>query len=338
MIISTAPMYGIGASGLRAAADAIKVSSHNIANVDTAGFVKSDTVFTERAIRAGVDASAVKPDVKYVNEEFLIANKQAVADDIILKAMNSLEYNARNAGVGNAWNSFVSEVYDFRQKGDPGSNKEFVDMTGAMVSETYNKWVDSISQTKNEYQKAIDNARQRLVQVQVQLATATDDVVKKTLADELSTIEGEIKGNGEIITKVIPTVEAKVDAAMTEVVKKVNTELGSQTFSLEGSKLNYDPSKVTGQQLTQSSITGDTLPKMIGDILHQLGIAINRKEVDTTSSLNARDRANENYQRLAGVDIVEETVKIQRAKAMYEACAKCIQVENENFKTLLAIV
>ncbi len=338
-IISNAQMFGIGSSGLAAAQAQIKVASHNIANADTNGFVRSDVVYTERAIRAGVDAAAVRRFDSNMERAKNESIKLVVSDETVQRTLKDLEFSARNSNIADTWDSFVGAVYDFRQKGNPAGNKANVDHYGKQLAADINTWSSSVADVKANIQKQQNIDADRLVQLQVQLSLITDDTVRSSVQEELSTLEGKMRGQGDLITRVIPDLEGKFDAVLDKAIAKINTEFGSSPITRTSTGVvHYDSNQLTGAQIVTSSITGDTLATAMGDILQQLGIVSHQIDTQTLSDTEAKQRLLDSYQQMFGVNVVDETMKIQRATQLYDAMSKVIQIEKENFDTLIAIV
>lgn len=339
MIISSAPMFGIGSSGLRAATDMIKVSSNNIANADTPGFVRSDVVFSERVIRAGVDASVMSRYDANIEGAKNVSAGLIAQDAAMTTGMSALEVTTRTANVGSSWGDFVSAVYDFRQRGNPTGNKANVDSYGSQVAKEYNAWTDRVAAIKADYEAQMVRDQARAVQIQVQLATVGDPTTQSALREEFATLQGKMQGTGDIVTKIIPDLTNKANIAMDAAMAKVNSEMGMSPFgrNLNG-KVTYDASQVTGPGLASSSIASDSIAKVMDQVMQQIGIITHQTDVQAASDSALQKAALDAFQSASGVNITDEAVKLKRAQAMYEACAKCIQVEDSNFKSLLAIM
>lgn len=339
MIISNGTLYSIGASGLKAAETQIQVSSNNIANSDSVGFTRSDVILTERAVRAGVDAAAI---TRYDQAQEAIKNKIAMAvsaDQTVTAAMNTLDMGAKSSGVANSWNNFVTSVYDFRQQGDPTAKKTLVDNYGSQLTSDYNNWFNSITELKSSTQIQQQKDQTQLAQLQIQLSAVSDDTTKAMIREQLSQLEGKITGQGDIVTKIIPSLELKANAAMDAAMAKVNVELGATAFTrATDGTTTYNRSAITGIKLINCTMTGDTMAKMISDILQHIGTTLSQQNNQNMNDSNIQQATNDAYKTAYGVDITTETLKIQRAQRMYEACAKCIQAEDANMKTLLAIM
>lgn len=339
MIISSAGLFSIGSSGLKAADEQIRISSNNIANSNTVGFTRSDAVYTERAIRAGVDVAAVNSyDVNLERAKNDAANAVAF-DGVAADAMAKLSNGAMNAGVGESWSNFVGAVYDFRMKGDPTASKKMVDGYGQQVADSYNKWKSGLDVYAIELKQQISADQARATQLQVQISTTQDATTKNALTEELSSIQGKLQGMGEVALKVIPNLKSAADVAMDAAVQKVNSEMGVAALSRNtGGDITYNSNAVTGQVLVSASITGDTIANAVSAVLQQLAMIQQQYNAKQSADKNQQTDLLVVYQKQVGVDVVSESLKVQRAQRMYEACSKCIQVENENLKTIIGIV
>ena len=343
--ISSSNALEIGYSGLYAAQKQIEVTSNNIANANTQGFARSDLHYAERNVRAGVDVSAYSTYDTNLNAAQNLDTQQVAKDTAMQTAFNDLSNKASNSGIAQAWDNFTAQVIDFRQKGDPNGNKRLIDQAGHTLSDAISKWQTTVQQSKQSIQDNMALDQKDLDSLKGQLQVTSDPTIKAQIQSQIATIQGRMEGNNAVLVTIFPELDKQTDAAMSAAANQVNTELGKNVLQYTGTlpngqrvgKMTYDSNALTGKDVVNSSITTDTISRALGTILTQIGYwnKENQTKLDAANaSLQASSKA---VQDASGVDLVRESVDLVRAQNMYQAMAKVMDIDNQNFKTLLGI-
>ena len=349
----------IAATGLLAFRKATELTSNNIANANTEGFIKDRAIFSELprvdGIGSGVRMDPAKADglLDNVNDAILdieteVGYGEGVEDGLALVPVDS-------------FTDIMDKVAEFKN-----STAELADDPDSAVIRTKfisasNDLMNSVNSLNQTFDNSINSINKSigLNQQQIDVLKDSDDFADQK---EWAKLEGYNEGLKAVADEIIPNIQSIANIAIDTFTGRINevykdgTNQNGDTNTLlfnDGAVVPQTARDVSaGTTAGDNSIAMGMLEAIDGGNRSEFStIRDELIQADFTFSMaletNTGDLSRDEFymkqlkaakQEQYGVDLDQEAVNLLKYKQAYEAMAKVIKADDEMFRSLLNVV
>ncbi len=155
-------IFNIGKHGMMAQQTAMQVTSHNLANVNTAGYSRQEVVFTEGMplnsspgqLGTGVDATAIKRKYDSFIEGQLTGNREALGNlDVQRGAMSKIEnlfYDSNGTGINTLLSQFFNSLQDLSANPAGTAERGSILSSAGVLADAMNSAYSSLEQLQKD--------------------------------------------------------------------------------------------------------------------------------------------------------------------------------------------
>jgi len=284
-------MLSIGSSGLRAAQAALDVTSQNIANAATAGYVKRSVSLSELSSTGtgtsygvvsqwGVRVTGITRDVdSFAQSEVRRTGSDAARADTLVTGLTSVSDAVDNSNVYASITAFQSALSKLTASPTDSSLRANVLAAAGNVAQSFNTASTSLASAQSGFQLAatdgvaqVNTLATSLAKLNQSIATETDPSSQATLLDQRDTMLQQLSQYGDVTTTIASngTVNVQMGGASGPMLVTGSTAstmamsqdaTGAISYTLGGSALTLSGGSLAGtQQAMAASISaGSTL-------------------------------------------------------------------------------
>jgi len=310
-------MISIAASGTRAAQAALDITSQNIANASTTGYVRRSVNQTELSSKStsssagdisqnGVLVTGIARNVDaFQQSEVRRTNSDATRADTLVTGLTTVSDAVDNSGVYSAITSYQTAVSNLTATPTDSSLRANVVASATTMAQSFNVASTSLASAQSGLQQSassgvtqVNQLAKSLAQLNLQISSDTDPLNDNaTLLDQRDSILQQMSSYGDITTTIAANNVVKVQMGGASGPTLVGTDGTSSTlamatasdgtvsFTLGGSALTLSGGSLAGQQQTLTSAA--TAKTSLDGIANSLMTAVNTNQtsgVDLTGA------------------------------------------------------
>jgi len=328
----------IALSALQVADQVAAMSTNNIANVNTPGFHRLVENNVELGFNSGVKTNISQKKDQYL-ESSLNAAQNSFSESLALKeGLKQLDDTLSNTDVTTSYDNFLSSNQQLLlNPNDPIRQKDF-DIKGKAFTDSLKNLTQAFNQIQKQIQQKLDLNSIELQSVKSELsrlaAKPMDDATSNqisALETRLQSLTGSVSGYNKLLSSIIPPIVGQYFNARNTITQGINDKYGKQLIDASGN-WNYTPG---GNNVDLANFDNGSFISKMGTLLTSVGSQNSNNDLTNTSQGNILDSLKIQAQESYGVNLVDETVKIQEYQKMYQAAAMVIKAENEMIGSLL---
>jgi len=314
------------------------MSSKNIANADTPGYHRLEETNYDMGSNSGVRTEIRRKQDQYLELELNLAQKSSAESTALKEGLDQLDSAISDSGVTAAYDNFMNSTRELSfSPNNPIRQKDF-DIKGKALTDSMNALTEQFSQIQSFIKQRLDLTSIELQSVQADLTRLASQPMSDEVANQISALQsraqiltGSISGYNKLMSSIIPPIVGQFFDAKQKIADSINTSYGKPLIDTNG-MWKYTPN---GDVTALAQIDGGNFVNNYAVMQVSVGAQAAGLDSKLKNENNTVDQLKIQAQQAYGVNLVNETIKIQEYQKVYQAASMVIKAQDEMIGSLL---